>query len=97
MGNRIEINLLAEGLVGEWKKDFQLGGQGRYLSGKKKIKQRTAEAAAICKIFEIFAMNRREEYSPTPPKGKELSVKCMITSLTVTAPLAVPSIICLTS
>lgn len=31
-------------------------------------------------------------YLPTPPKGKELTVKCMMTSLPVTPPLEVSSI-----
>ena len=35
--------------------------------------------------------------SPTPPKGRELSMKCMMTSLTVTPPLDVPLIIRLMS
>lgn len=79
------------------KRGLSTGRSGKVISQERIIKQRTAEVATICKISEIFAMNKREEYSPTPPKGKELSTKCMITSLTVTAPLDVPSIICLTS
>ena len=39
----------------------------------------------------------RRGHLPTPPKGRELSVKCMITSLAVTPPLDVLSIIRRTS
>lgn len=89
-----------QGLAGWREGTSQRGGQGRPLSGEEaSTGLQTARPHRRSKPPWGFGNRRRERqgHSPTPPKGSELRVKCMITSLAVTPPLDVPSIIRLTS
>lgn len=96
MGDRTEINPSAECLDRWQEGDLHLGGQGRSLSGQDNQTE-TYRSSNYSRNILKYLLWTGEEYSPTPANGKELSMKCMITSLTVTPPLDVLSIIRLMS